>query len=116
MTSILVTGGAGYIGSHTCKALRHAGFDPVTYDNLSRGNPEAVQWGALEIGGLADGVHLRANAGPLPVGRPGSFCGARLCRHDAAWWSFGAASQSFVRVRSGFINESGDGLSQRPSA
>jgi UDP-arabinose 4-epimerase len=59
MTSILVTGGAGYIGSHTCKALRRAGFDPITYDNLTRGNPESVQWGALEIGELADGAHLR---------------------------------------------------------
>ena len=45
MTSILVTGGAGFIGSHTCKALRSAGFDPITYDNLTRGNPESVKWG-----------------------------------------------------------------------
>lgn len=60
MTSILVTGGAGYIGSHTCKALHRAGFDPIAYDNLSRGNPESVQWGPLEIGELADGGHLRA--------------------------------------------------------
>ena len=59
MTSILVTGGAGYIGSHTCKALRLAGFNPVTYDNLARGNPEAVKWGALEIGELADIGRLR---------------------------------------------------------
>jgi UDP-glucose-4-epimerase GalE len=59
MTAVLVTGGAGYIGSHTCKALRRAGFDPVTYDNLSRGNPEAVQWGALERGELADDSRLR---------------------------------------------------------
>jgi UDP-arabinose 4-epimerase len=59
MTAVLVTGGAGYIGSHTCKALRRAGFDPVTYDDLSRGNPEAVQWGALERGELADGSRLR---------------------------------------------------------
>ena len=59
MTSILVTGGAGYIGSHTCKALRRAGFDPIGYDNLSRGNPEAVQWGALERGDLTDKPHLR---------------------------------------------------------
>jgi UDP-arabinose 4-epimerase len=60
MTSILVTGGAGYIGSHTCKALRRAGFDPIAYDNLARGNPEAVKWGPLAIGELADSVHLRA--------------------------------------------------------
>jgi UDP-arabinose 4-epimerase len=59
MTSILVTGGAGYIGSHTCKALKLAGFNPVTYDNLTRGNPEAVQWGALEVGELADSTRLR---------------------------------------------------------
>jgi UDP-arabinose 4-epimerase len=59
MASILVTGGAGYVGSHTCKALRRAGFDPVTYDNLVRGNPESVKWGALEIGELTDSVHLR---------------------------------------------------------
>jgi UDP-arabinose 4-epimerase len=59
MSSILVTGGAGYIGSHTCKALRLARFEPVTYDNLARGNPEAVKWGPLEIGELADSARLR---------------------------------------------------------
>jgi UDP-arabinose 4-epimerase len=60
MTSILVTGGAGYIGSHTCKALHAAGFSPVAYDNLTRGNPEAVKWGVLEIGDLGDSARLRA--------------------------------------------------------
>ncbi len=59
MTSILVTGGAGFIGSHTCKALRRAGFTPISYDNLSRGNAEAVKWGPLEIGELADRARLR---------------------------------------------------------
>ena len=54
MIPILVTGGAGYIGSRTCKALRHAGFEPITYYNLARGNPESVKWGALEVGDLAD--------------------------------------------------------------
>jgi UDP-arabinose 4-epimerase len=58
MTSILVTGGAGYIGSHTCRALRKAGFDPITYDNLARGNPESVKWGRLEIGDLTDNMRL----------------------------------------------------------
>lgn len=51
---ILVTGGAGYIGSHTCKALYAAGYMPVTYDSLVRGNKWAVQWGPLEIGDIAD--------------------------------------------------------------
>src|SRR3954452_2241192 len=51
---VLVTGGAGYIGSHTCKALAVAGYTPVTYDNLSTGNRWAVRWGPLEIGDLLD--------------------------------------------------------------
>jgi UDP-arabinose 4-epimerase len=59
MAIILVTGGAGYIGGHTCKALRRAGFDPICFDNLTRGNAEAVQWGPLEIGELLDGGRLR---------------------------------------------------------
>ncbi|HUC12230.1 MAG TPA: UDP-glucose 4-epimerase GalE, partial [Stellaceae bacterium] len=58
--SILVTGGAGYIGSHACKRLAHAGYRPVVYDNLSRGHREAVRWGPLVEGDLADGARLRA--------------------------------------------------------
>ena len=45
--SILVTGGAGYIGSHTAKVLAEAGLQPVVIDNLTRGRREAVQWGPL---------------------------------------------------------------------
>ena len=52
--NILVTGGAGYIGSHTCKALAHAGYLPVAYDNLSRGHRWAVKWGPLEVGDILD--------------------------------------------------------------
>jgi UDP-arabinose 4-epimerase len=51
---VLVTGGAGYIGSHTCKALARAGFVPVTLDNLSQGRREAVRWGPLVEADLAD--------------------------------------------------------------
>jgi UDP-glucose-4-epimerase GalE len=57
---ILVTGGAGYIGSHACKALAAGGFEPVTYDNLSRGNRWAVKWGPLETGDIGDQARLRA--------------------------------------------------------
>jgi UDP-glucose-4-epimerase GalE len=57
---ILVTGGAGYIGSHACKALAASGFEPITYDNLSRGNRWAVKWGPLEEGDVADAARVRA--------------------------------------------------------
>lgn len=52
--NVIVTGGAGYIGAHACKALHSAGFTPVTFDNLSRGHQEAVRWGPLEVGDLLD--------------------------------------------------------------
>src|ERR1700751_4530657 len=58
MRKVLVTGGAGYIGSHTCKALRRVGFEPIVYDNLSRGNQWAVKYGPLEVGHLADSARL----------------------------------------------------------
>ena len=54
MNSILVTGGAGYIGSHTCKALAQAGYEPVVYDNLVYGHESAVKWGPLEKGDTGD--------------------------------------------------------------
>lgn len=52
MQNILVTGGAGYIGSHACKALKCAGYNPIAFDNLSTGWREAVKFGPLEIGNL----------------------------------------------------------------
>lgn len=55
---ILVTGGAGYIGSHTCKALAAAGYTPVAYDNLVYGHRWAVRWGPLIVGDLLDGELL----------------------------------------------------------
>lgn len=58
--TILVTGGAGYIGSHACKALRKAGFIPVTYDNCSTGWEEAVKFGPFAKGDLLDRARLDA--------------------------------------------------------
>ncbi len=60
MTNILVTGGAGYIGSHICKALSKQGFTPVTYDNLCSGNQGAVKWGPFEQGDVRDQNRLDA--------------------------------------------------------
>lgn len=56
--TVLVTGGAGYIGSHACKALARAGLVPVTYDNLSNGHEWAVRWGPLERGDTRDKARL----------------------------------------------------------
>ncbi len=57
--AVLVTGGAGYIGSHACKVLAAAGWRPIVFDNLSRGRREAVRWGPLVEGDLADRARLR---------------------------------------------------------
>jgi len=54
MKVVLVTGGAGYIGSHTCKALARSGFLPVVLDNLSTGHAWAVKWGPLVEGDISD--------------------------------------------------------------
>lgn len=53
--AILVTGGAGYIGAHCCKALNDAGYSPISYDNLSSGHEAFVKWGPLVVGDIADG-------------------------------------------------------------
>ena len=54
MIPILVAGGAGYIGSHTAKTLRQAGFLPVVFDNLSTGNRWAARFGAFVEGAIGD--------------------------------------------------------------
>lgn len=64
---VLVTGGAGYIGSHTCKALSAAGYLPVTLDNLVYGHPWAVKWGPLVQADLADRSALRQAFHDYPV-------------------------------------------------
>lgn len=58
--NVLVTGGAGYIGSHACKALAQAGYTPVTFDNLVYGHEWAVKWGPLERGDILDRARLDA--------------------------------------------------------
>ena len=52
MTNILLTGGAGYIGSHTAKRLALAGYQPVVLDNLSMGRRSAVKWGPFVEGDI----------------------------------------------------------------
>jgi UDP-glucose 4-epimerase len=57
---VLVTGGAGYIGAHACKALARAGFEPVVFDNLSTGWADAVKWGPFVRGDLMDRSGIEA--------------------------------------------------------
>ena len=52
--TVLVTGGAGYIGSHACKVLAQQGYLPVVYDNLSSGHAWAAKWGPIEQGDILD--------------------------------------------------------------
>ncbi len=58
MSKVLVTGGAGYIGSHACKVLAEKGFEPVVYDSLITGWKQAVKFGPLELGDLLDRERL----------------------------------------------------------
>ncbi|MET4634577.1 UDP-glucose 4-epimerase GalE [Kaistia defluvii] len=69
--AILVTGGAGYIGSHTCKQLAMAGYLPVAFDNLARGHRSAVRWGPLVEGDIRD---VAALEGAIRRYRPDAIC------------------------------------------
>lgn len=57
--AVVVTGGAGYIGSHICKALQKQGFLPIVIDNLVRGHKDFVKWGPLFIGNVGDQALLQ---------------------------------------------------------
>ncbi|WFU87106.1 UDP-glucose 4-epimerase GalE [Rhizobium sp. CC1099] len=56
--TVLVVGGAGYIGSHTCLDLANKGYKPVVFDNFSNGHREFVRWGPAEEGDIRDRVRL----------------------------------------------------------
>jgi UDP-arabinose 4-epimerase len=60
METVLVTGGAGFIGSHTCKALAASGWLPVAFDDLSRGHADFVRWGPLVKGDILETAALNA--------------------------------------------------------
>jgi UDP-arabinose 4-epimerase len=57
-TNVLVTGGAGYVGSHACKALAQSRYAPVVFDNLVYGHRWAAKWGPLEVADLKDSWRL----------------------------------------------------------
>lgn len=79
---ILVTGGAGYIGSHVCKTLASSGYSPVACDDLSNGREGHVCWGPLERGDIADADWL---AGVFARHRP------KAVMHLAAYANVGSS-------------------------
>jgi UDP-glucose 4-epimerase/UDP-arabinose 4-epimerase len=87
---VLVTGGAGYIGSHTAKALAQAGHAPVVFDNLSAGHVEAVQWGPLVVGDVRDAdtvaEALRTHAIDALIHFAGLIEVGRSVRDPAPFW------------------------------
>jgi UDP-arabinose 4-epimerase len=58
--ALLVTGGAGYIGSHVCRAAASAGYLPISFDDMSSGHSWAVKWGPLEIGDVGNPRQITA--------------------------------------------------------
>jgi len=59
MKKILITGGAGYIGSHTCKLIANSGYEPICFDNFSTGHRNFVMWGPLIEGDLKNTFLLK---------------------------------------------------------
>lgn len=88
--NVIVTGGAGYIGSHACKALRDAGFTPVTVDNLSTGWEDAVKFGPFERCDLLDRAAIDAvfaKYAPIAVMHFAAFSQVGESMHDPAkYW------------------------------
>jgi len=76
---VLVAGGAGHVGAHTCKALAQAGCPPIVYDSLQSGHAWAVTWGPLAQGNCKDGTAL---ADAMRRKRPQADLGKALGR---AW-------------------------------
>ncbi|MES2990211.1 MAG: UDP-glucose 4-epimerase GalE [Pseudomonadota bacterium] len=64
---VLVTGGAGYVGSHACKALSRAGYLPITVDSLVSGHRAAAQWGPLIVGDIGEPEVLKVAFEHRPV-------------------------------------------------
>ncbi|HEV7352232.1 MAG TPA: UDP-glucose 4-epimerase GalE [Brevundimonas sp.] len=90
MKRVLVTGGAGYIGSHTAKALCAVGCHPIVFDNLSAGYREAVQWGPLVVGDVRDADALahamRLHAVNAVIHFAGLIEVGRSMREPLAFW------------------------------
>lgn len=98
--TILITGGAGYIGSHTAKAVHAAGMVPVVFDDLSNGHAEAVQWGPFVQGDIRDRSALAAAIGRHGVTGVINFAGlievGRSVVDPAEFWDHNVAGMGAV--------------------
>jgi UDP-glucose-4-epimerase GalE len=79
---ILITGGAGYVGSHTCKALARSGEEHIVFDNLSTGHEWAVRWGKLFHGDLRNLEDVRACFQRYPIDAVIHFAALSLVRES----------------------------------
>jgi len=75
---LLVTGGAGYVGSHCCRAFAEAGWDVTVFDNLSTGWRDLVKWGPLIVGDLQDPADLNAAFEKVKPDAVAHFAGSAL--------------------------------------
>lgn len=98
--AILITGGAGYIGSQTAKAVRAAGMIPVVYDNLSNGHIDAVQWGPFVLGDIRDRSALCEAMSSHRVDAVINFAGlievGRSVDDPAAFWDHNVVGMAVV--------------------
>lgn len=88
--SVLVTGGAGYIGSHAAKALHASGLHPIIYDDFSNGHREAVRWGTCVTGDIRNRTHLAETMSRHGVNSVLHFAGlievGRSVQDPASFW------------------------------
>lgn len=84
MESILVAGGAGYVGSHACKALARAGYRPVTIDNLATGHADAVKWGPLIQADIGDPAAVSAALDQYDIKAAMHFAASSLVAESVA--------------------------------
>lgn len=98
--TILVTGGAGYIGSHTAKALAAAGYRPVVFDNLSNGHRAAVRWGPFVHGDVRDAAGLAAAMSAHDISAVIHFAGlievGRSMHDPHAFWDHNVGGMAAV--------------------
>ena len=84
LPAILVTGGAGYIGSHCCKALAECGYTPVCYDSLSTGHRDFVKWGPFVLGDIQDTDKLRSTLRKYNIAAVMHFAASSLVSESVA--------------------------------